>query len=142
MQERFGLSGMRLGQDAKAHLIHAVFAQGNAWCFAVKLHRLLEARVVAVQRPVSRIHGELLLVHAFGHVDAVRDAMAVGEDDRNTGIRFGLEKGFNGLRVATAHRNLCHIDALVIDGELPEVLAWSRLAARGELGDRSKRCAF
>lgn len=61
-----------------------------------------EFRVVTEQRPVSRLDRGLLLVETVSHVDAVRDAVGVRDDQRRAVIGFGFEKSFDRLRVASA----------------------------------------
>ena len=39
-----------------------------------------EIRIVAVEKPLAGLHGCLLILHGGGHVDAVCDAMAVGDN--------------------------------------------------------------
>ena len=49
-----------------------------------------EIGVVAVEKPLAGLHGGFLILHGGGHVDAVRDAMAVGDNQRWAIVGFGL----------------------------------------------------
>ena len=64
----------------------------------IQLERILALRhqvgIVAEQRPVAGIHGGLLLLHAVGHVVAVRDAVAVGDDQRRPVVRLRFWNAF------------------------------------------------
>ena len=96
-------------------------------------------RVVADERPVAARHGAVLLVEALLHVDAVRDAVAVGEDQRRAVVGLGLAEGGQGLLGIGTHRDARDVDAAVRDRLEREVLLGDGLAGRGELGDRAER---
>ena len=70
-------------------------------------------RVVAIQRPVSRLGGQLLMLEPVAQVVAVRDAMTVGDYERRPGIRLGFHDGLQRLRIFGAHRDLGDIDMAI-----------------------------
>src|SRR5207253_1387289 len=75
----------------------------------VKLPAVLGApgpfRIVAVEQPLARMHRRLLVLHRRGHVNAVRDTMAVGDDERRAVVGFGFEEGLQRVLVLCAHRD-------------------------------------
>ena len=87
-----------------------------------------------IKRPKAAIDGVLLVRHRGRHVDAVRDAMAVGQNQRRARIRFGLVERANGLRRIGAHRDLADVDVAVRDGHHSEVFLAACLAAGREFG--------
>mmetsp|Transcript_37349 Transcript_37349/g.76623 ORF Transcript_37349/g.76623 Transcript_37349/m.76623 type:complete len:1132 (-) Transcript_37349:692-4087(-) len=99
--------------------------------------RLLEQRVVAVQRPVARLHGLAAVVDALGHGEALRDARRVADHERGSGERLSLEERAHGLLVVHVDADRRHVHVLVCHGVLPEVLLGRELAGLGELGERA-----
>ena len=97
-------------------------------------------RVVAVERPVARVDGELVLLHARLHLDAVCDAVAVRDDQRRPVVRVGLRERLHRLCVVRAHRDLRDVDVAVGGGDHPEILLARSLATGGELGHRAAGC--
>src|SRR5829696_7997860 len=73
-------------EHAVARLGVDVVLQRNLRLARVELEGVLAGggarRVVAVERPVAALDGELLLVHPLRDVYAVRDAVAVSDDER------------------------------------------------------------
>ena len=97
------------------------------------------ARLEAVERPVSRLDGVLLVTHRLGHVDAVGDARRVGDHERRPGPGVGLEQGLGRLQVVGADGDLGHVDVAVGPGDGAEVLLAAGLAGGGELGHGASR---
>ena len=97
------------------------------------------ARVEAVERPDARVHGELLLLAAEGHVVAVRDAVAVRDHERRAGVGLGLLDGLDGLEVLRAERDPRDVDVAVAHRHQAEVLLAGLLAGDGELGGGAER---
>ncbi len=91
-------------------------------------------RVVAIERPVARRDRLLLVAHRRGHVDAVGDAGAVGDDQRGAAVRLRLAEGLERLERIGAHGHGGHVDVAVVDGHHAQVLLAHGLAAGGELG--------
>ena len=58
----------------------------------------------AIQTLVPR-DGRLLVLHSLNHINSMRDAMAVGQNDGRTVVRFGLDEGLERMLVLGAH---CH----------------------------------
>ena len=71
------------------------------------------ARVVAPERPEAAAHRVALVRHRARHVDAVRDAGAVGDHERRAGPGVGLEQRLERLRVVGAERDLRDVDVAV-----------------------------
>ena len=99
-------------------------------------------RIIAIEKPLAGLHRSLLILHGSRHVDAVRDAMAVGDNERRTVVGFGLEEGFERMLVLCAHRDAGHVDVAVSHRHQAKVLLRRGLAARGELRDRTARGRF
>ena len=129
--------------DAVAQLVVGVVLERDRRPRRVQPERVLadraHGRVEAEQRPVAAGGREVLLLHAVAQVEAVRDAVAVGEDQRGSriGLRFA-ECEQRVLRVG-AHRHLRDVDVAVGDRLQRQVLARHALAGGGELGDRAER---
>ena len=96
-------------------------------------------RVVAEQRPVAAGDREVLLAHAELHVDAVGDAVAIGEDQRGPRIGLRLAERQQGLLRIGAHRHLRHVDVAIGDRLQGQILARGPLAGGGEFGDGAER---
>ena len=62
-----------------------------------------QGRVVAIERPDARLDGQALLFKALAHIDAVGDAVAVGDDQGRAIIGFRFEEGAQRLLVVGAH---------------------------------------
>ena len=114
----------------------------------IELQRILAgggpARVEPVKQPLAGFHRELLLARADAHVhrNAVRDAMAVSDDERRAGIGFGLHERAQGLLVLSAQRHAGHVDVAVGHGDEAKVFLAHHLAAGGELRHRAARRGF
>src|SRR5215218_97483 len=84
VQEKLRDGGFALLQHAIATFGVDVVLKGNLWIARIELERVLillnQSWVVAIQRPVTRIHRQLLLVHTLRHVDAMSNALTVGDD--------------------------------------------------------------
>ena len=96
-------------------------------------------RVVADQRPVAAGHGAVLLAEPVAHLDAVRDAVAVGDHQRRAVVGLGLAEGAQGLLRVGAHRDPGDVDVAVGDRLQREVFLRHGLAGGGELGDGAER---
>ena len=90
----------------------------------------LSVGLVAVQGPVAATHRVLHVAHRLGHVDAVGDAGAVGDDERRSRPGVGLEQRLDGLRVVGPQRDLGHVDVAVGARDRAEVFLGRALAAR------------
>ena len=82
--------------------------------------------------------GAVLLIHPEAHVDAVRNALAVGDHQRRPVVGLRLAEGLQGLLWVGAHGDLRDVDVSVGDRLQREVLLRHRLACGGELGDRAQ----
>ena len=79
---------------------------------------------------------------AVRHVDAVRDAMAVGDDQGRPGVGLGLEECLQGMLVLRAHRDAGDIDVAISHRHETEILLRAALAAGSEFRHRAARVAF
>jgi hypothetical protein len=98
---------------------------------ALAIHRA--PRVVPVERPVTGLDGELLLLESAGQVIAVRDALAVGDDQRCSRERVRFLDGLERLRVLGAEGDARDVDVAVAHGQHAQVLLRARLAGDCEL---------
>ena len=96
-------------------------------------------RVVAPEREVDGVHGNLLVRRAGGGVEALLDAVRVGDDDRRAVVVLGLVERLHGGRGVRAHRDVRHVHVLVLHLHEAEVLLGLDLAGRRELRDRADR---
>jgi F-type H+-transporting ATPase subunit epsilon len=101
-----------------------------------------DERVEAEQRPVAAGGRQVLLLHAEAHVDAVRDAVAVGEDQRRPGPGLGLAERLQRLLRIGAHRHLGDIDVAIGDRLQRQVLARGALAGAANLATAPSGVAF
>ena len=90
----------------------------------------------AVQRPVARSHGIVLVRHRGPHVDPVGDARRVGDDQRRSRPRLGLGERLDRLDVVRTDRDLRDVDVAVASRFDAEVLLRGVLAAGRELRHR------
>ena len=58
---------------------------------------LVGRRAIAIQRPVTAVDGVFDAILGLGHVDAVCDAGAVGDDEGRAFVFFGFLEGLEGL---------------------------------------------
>src|ERR1043165_1096983 len=95
-EEELGRRRVALLEHAVARLRVDVVFERNLRLARIQLERVLVLGggrgVEAVERPVARLDRELLLVHALRHIYAVRDALAVGDDERRPFVRLGFEE--------------------------------------------------
>ncbi len=77
-QEAFRIFRVRAPQHAEAGFVLDEVAEGNRRRLGIEAQRVLAlggaARIVAEQRPVTAVDGQLLLLMVERHVIAVRDA--------------------------------------------------------------------
>ena len=103
--------------------------------FADRTHHWVESE----QRPVAARRRQVLLLHTVAQIEAVRDAVAVSEDQRWAAIGLRLPEREQGLLRIRAHRHLGDVDVSVSDRLQRQVLARDALAGRGEFCNRTKR---
>ena len=112
----------------------------------IQLERILpflaQRRIVAHQRPVTGLHGQLLLLQSMHQVVPVRNATGVGNNQRRTFVRFGLLEGLHHVAVVAAQRHLRHINRPITNRFHGQVFSAVRLACRGKLGYRAARCGL
>src|ERR1019366_2363958 len=89
--------------------------------------------------PLAGVYRRFLVLHAGGHVDAMGDAMGVGNDEAGAVVGFGFEEGLEGVLVFGAHGDAGDIDVAVAHGHHAEIFFASGFAAGGELGDCGAR---
>ena len=126
-------SGLTARQTAIAQFVVGVVFERDGRARRIEAERRLAGvahrRIEAEQRPVAAGGRQVLLPHAVAQIEAVGDAMAVGEDQRRPGPGLGLAERQQGLLRIGAHRHLRDIDVAVGDG----------LQARGPCARRACR---
>ena len=141
--QALGLGRVGVRQRSVAQLAVGVFAQRDARPRRVEQERIAAGgahhRVVADQRPVSAGHGAVLLVEPVAHLDAVGDAVAIGDHQRWPVVGLRLAERLQRLLGIGAHRDAGDVHAAVGDRLQGEVLLGHRLAGGGELGDGAER---
>src|SRR5690242_5039500 len=77
---------MRSAEGAIAQLVERIVREGDRWPRRIEPERPLADRahhgIEAKERPVPARDGETLLAHPVAEVESVRDAVAIGEDER------------------------------------------------------------
>ena len=96
-------------------------------------------RVVAEQWPVAARDGLVLLLEPVAHLDPVRDAVAVGDQQGRPVVRLGLAERAQRLLGIGAHRDARDVHVGVGDRLQRQILRRHRLAGGGELRDRTER---
>ncbi len=142
-EQILGVLGIGPRQHGEASLLHGKFFKRLARLAAVEVERMFarpgRPRVVAVQRPEAGLHDVLLMRHRRRHVDAVGDAVAVGQDQRRPAIRLRLAERPHRLGRIAAHRDLGDVDVAVRNGQHAQVLLARRFAGGGEFRHRRPR---
>ena len=102
------------------------------------------ARVVTVQQPLAGLDGELLLfgAHTGVEVDAVRNAMAVGDNQGRSGIGLSLDERLERVFVFVTHGDAGNVNVAIGHRDETKILLAHRLAAGGELRHRAARGGF
>src|SRR5476649_1516857 len=100
------------------------------------------ARIEAKHRPDAAVYGALLLIEPEGHVITMRDAVAVGDDERRPWISVRFHESAYSLRVARTEGDGGYVHMPVVHGHQTEILLVGSLAMRGELRRRAERCGF
>ena len=99
-------------------------------------------RIEAVQRPDTGVDRELLLGGAVRHVVPVRNAVAVGDDERRPRVGFRFEKRLRRLRHLCAEGDLGDVDVAVHVRQQPEIFFAGRFAGGRKLGGGPERRGF
>ena len=92
---------------------------------------------MAVEQPAAAGDGLLLLMHALSHVDAVGNAMGVGQDQGGAGEGFRLQEHPQGVLVAGSHRHAGHIGAAVGHCHQAQIFFGGGFAAARKLRHRT-----
>ena len=103
---------------------------------------LLKVRVVAVKRPVATGNGFLLLVKTLCQVEAVVDAVGIGNDQGWPVIGLSLGKGLDCLGRVGADCHLGYINIAVGGEDHADVFFRHLLASRSKLCCGSARSRF
>mmetsp|Transcript_3981 Transcript_3981/g.7754 ORF Transcript_3981/g.7754 Transcript_3981/m.7754 type:complete len:238 (-) Transcript_3981:3477-4190(-) len=116
---------------------------GLAVPLAINAHRVLALQsvgwIVSIEGPVARVDGCALLLVSRGRLDAMSDAVAVGDDERGSWIRLRLEEGLDGVGVVRTHGHGGHVDVAVRHRDGAQVLLAGGFAALRELGHGGAR---
>ena len=91
---------------------------------------------------MTAFHRLLLLLQTHGHVDAVVDAVGVGDDQRRTVIGLGFLDGLDGLLRVGADGDTGDVDRAEGGEDQAHVLLGRVLAAGSELGNGRTRGGF
>src|SRR5579884_1459883 len=146
VHQRFGAFLVALQQHFEARLIVGELLQRDAWIFRVKDQGVLafvqQSRVIAIERPVAGLYGQFLLFQSLDHIDAMRDTVAVGDDERGAIIRLGIDEGAQGLLIVGSHRHARDVDVTIGHRQHAQVFLGQGLAARREFGDGPARRRF
>ncbi len=130
-------------EHAVAELSVSVFAKRHLRLGRVQDEWILSRRprdgVVADEWPVPAMYGERLLVEAALHVDPVRNARAVREDERRPVVGLGLAECEERLLRIRPQRDARDIDIPVRDRLERDVLLADLLAAGRELRHGAER---
>ena len=127
-------------QGGKAGLGGRELRDRDGWFLGVEVERravLGLGRREAIQRPVAGPHGVLHVRHRLRHVDAVRDAGRVSDDEARAWPGLGLDERLRRLDVVRANGDLGDVDVAVGPGDCAQVLLGDALSGGGELGDRA-----
>src|SRR6516165_10846499 len=83
-EQRFRFLRFRRLQRGVTNLVIRIVLEGNGGTRRIEAERVFtnvtHCRIVADERPIAAGYGEVLLLHAEAHIDAMGDAMAVGEN--------------------------------------------------------------
>ena len=116
-EKPFGLVRIGVGEAAVAQLAVAIVGKREAGAVGIQQEwrRACGAqhRVVSNQRPVSAGHRTVLLVEAITQLEAMCDAVAVGDHDRRPVVGFGLPEGEQRLLRIGAHGDSRDVDVAV-----------------------------
>ena len=141
--QAFGLGRVGVRERAVAQLAARVVGQRDARPRRVEQERVAarctQHRVVPDQRPVPAGHGAGLLVEPTSHLDAVGDAVAVGDHQRWPVVGLRLAEGAQCLLGIRPHGHPRDVHVAVGDGLQGDVLLGGGLACGSKLGDRPQR---
>src|SRR5581483_971535 len=84
LHQRFSALLIALQQHAIARFVVGILFQRQCWCFGIEHKGIFPLfflrRIVAIQGPVATLDSELLLLEPFVHLNAMRNTVAVGDD--------------------------------------------------------------
>mmetsp|Transcript_117427 Transcript_117427/g.377185 ORF Transcript_117427/g.377185 Transcript_117427/m.377185 type:complete len:317 (-) Transcript_117427:2881-3831(-) len=124
-----GCEAVLLGQQFEEVTLHLL---------AVQLEGIVSAgdefRIVAEERPIATVHGQLAVLNALGQRVALTDARRVGHDEARSRVGIGLQHRSDGLLRVHVHADGSHVHSLVGHGQAAQVLLRRLLAALRELG--------
>src|SRR5581483_4745047 len=117
LHQLFSALLVALQQHAIARFVVGILFQGQCWRFGIEdkgiFALFFQCGVIAIQRPVGTLDGKLLLLEPLVHLNAMRNTMTIGNDQRGTIVGFCFQEGTQCLLVVGSHRNTCHIDAAI-----------------------------
>ena len=137
-EEVFGEFGLGAHEEVEAGFLHCEILERHGRGFGVEVEGLavgIGRRLEAVHWPVAAFDGVFDAILGVGHVDAVRDAGAISDDERRAFVFFGFLEGLEGLVAVGAEGDLGDIDVAVSHSELAEILLAARFTAGSEFGD-------
>ena len=139
-----GVFWLALGEHLEARLLQQVVLDFAGRSARIERQRIFAScttlGAVAIQQPLTRFNRNLLIGHGRGHVDAVSDAMRVGNDDARPVVGFRFQEGFEGVLIFRAHCDTGDINIAVGHGHESEIFFRAGLAACRKFGDCATRC--
>src|SRR5687767_12702342 len=88
---------------------------------------------------MTRCDGAALLLQPLAHVNAVCDAVSVGDDERRSIVGFRLEECLHRLCIVRAEGDARHVDMSIGKGEQGKVLLGRWLSGCCEACDSGPR---
>mmetsp|Transcript_55109 Transcript_55109/g.89535 ORF Transcript_55109/g.89535 Transcript_55109/m.89535 type:complete len:392 (-) Transcript_55109:3380-4555(-) len=103
----------------------------------VKLQRHLalccQARVIAIELPVTAVHSNPLTLHLILHINPPVDARRVAQEERGSIIGLGLADSLDRLVVVGTNSDRCNVHITVCHSHHAKVLLHLLLATLGKL---------
>ncbi len=137
-EQVFGELGFGAHELCETGFLECEILERHGWLFGIEVEGFavgIGGGHEAVHRPVTAFDGVFDAVLSFAHIDAVRDAGAVGDDERGAFVGFGFGEGFDGLVAVGAEGDGGDVNVAVCHGELSKVFFAAGFAARREFCD-------
>src|SRR5579864_9479644 len=108
---------LALGQHLEARLLQQEFLDLTSRGARIENHRVLASPaafgVVAVEQPLSGFDCDFLIGHRGCHVDAMRDAMRISDDQAGPVVGFGFEERLQRVLVFGAQGYAGHVNVAI-----------------------------
>src|SRR5947209_1138770 len=103
LHQRFSTLLVALQEHAVACFVVGILLQWYCGLFRVEDQRILalisQGWIVAIQGPVAGLDRQFLLFQSLAHVNTMRDAMTVGDDERGAIVCLGFQERVKRLLV-------------------------------------------